>query len=92
MNNSDVLADFTDDELAEELLRRAQSVPAVPEMLDEPLLKYMAQLTTMAANHIAACVDDTIYDKDTEHYMYEAVMQMFYGPDIFEKFINSNMR
>ena len=51
----------------------------------------MAQLQVMAETHVLACVDPDIRDKDTEHYMYEAVMQMFYGPDIFE-FLNEYAR
>ena len=87
----EALSLFTDDELVEELERRGQIAIVIPEILPDPLPKYMAQLRVMAETHILAFVDPDIRDKDTAHYMYEAVMQMFYGPDIFEKFINPHL-
>lgn len=84
------LARWSDKQLVEELEQRGQVVTIIPELLLEPLPKYMDQLRKMAETHVQACVDPDIWDKNTTHYMYEAVMQMFYGPDIFEKFINPN--
>ena len=91
MDNSKVLVDFTDEDLAEELERRGQIATIIPRLLSEPLPKYMAQLREMAETHVQACVDPDIRDKDTAHYMYEAAMQMLYGPDIFV-FLNEYAR
>ena len=86
------LARWSDEQLAEELENRGQIAVVIPEILPDLDLKFLEQLRNMAKTHIQAFVDPDIRDKDTEHYMYEAVMQMFYGPDIFEKFINPHLR
>ena len=85
------LARWSDEQLAEELENRGQIAVIVPEILPGLVPKYLAQLRKMAVTHVQACVDPDIRDKDTAHYMYEAAMQMFYGPDIFD-FLNEYAR
>lgn len=78
-----MLKRWSDKDLANELERRGQIAVVIPKMLPDLDLKFLGQLRVMAENHVQACVDPDIRDKDTAHYMYEAAMQMFYGPDIF---------
>lgn len=85
------LARWSDEQLAEELENRGQIAVIIPELLPDLDLKYLGQLRVMAENHVQACVDPDIWDKDTAHYIYEAAMQMLYGPDIFE-FLNEYAR
>ena len=92
MNSADKLAGFTDEALAEELERRERKVTVLPIPLPVPLTEYMDRLKDLATRHLESLIDPDVRCKDTEHYMYEYVMQMFYGPDIFEKFINPNLR
>ena len=88
----ELLSTFTDEELAAELELRGQLAVIVPEAFEDPDPEYLKKLRATAQNHIAAFVDPDIRDKDTAHYMYEYVMQMFYGPNIFQTFINPNLR
>ena len=82
---------FTSDDLAKELLRREEINMLIPAPLNAINQQVLGQLRKLAIEYIQSLVDDTIRCKDAEHYMYEYVMEMFYGPDIWE-FINHNQR
>ena len=86
------LGKFSDDVLIQELERRERIITVIPALLPTPLIEYMDRLNDLATRHLESLIDPEIRCKDAEHYMYEYVMQMFYGPDIFKDFINPNLR
>ena len=85
-----LLEEYTSDELAKELLRREEIEIVIPQPLEQFDVGVFQQLRGLASLYLESLVDDTVRCKDAKHYMYEYVMQMFYGSDIFEKFINPN--
>ena len=86
------LARWSDEQLADELESRQRIKTIIPMPLVEIDQDIFERLKGLAHRHLLSLIDDDVRCKDGEHYMYEYVMQMFYGPDIFEKFINPNLR
>ena len=86
----ETLSLFTDEELAEEMERRQRVKITIPMPLANIDPEIFDRLKGLAHRYLLSLIDDTVRCKDGEHYMYEYVMQMFYGQDIFEKFINPN--
>lgn len=87
----DALSRISSSVLEEELTRRKSMVATLPALLpkrNEEKLEYLGKLADTYLRHL---VDPEVYAKDTEHYMFEAVMEMLYGPTVWE-FINPNLR
>lgn len=76
------LSSYPTEALKEELERREKLIKRVPQMLDDPHIDLIRE----AANaYIRDMVDGTCrhIDCDCEHYMFEEVMEAFYGPSVW---------
>lgn len=84
------LKQISNADLEAELARRKKEKEAgeVPTLLATPDL---TALRAMAENHIKSIASGEYHeDNDDAHYMYEAVLKAFYGPNVF-KWINKKV-
>lgn len=80
------LADATDDELEAEMARRRNLPAPPPPMVNAELPAATLLLLRDYAESVveAYAARDRTRPKDIEQYMYEAIMQGFYGPKVFD--------
>ena len=77
------LNDYSTNDLKEEIERR-ETLPEKPSMLKEPNLD---SLQSSAKSYIEYVWGDEYFEDSTdyEHYIFEDVIQTFYGENIFDK-------
>lgn len=85
MSDFDVLQNYTDEQLEDELKRR-QTTP--PDPLPSEDVK-IYRLFTLASEYLESIAKVGRPPKDSEHFMFEEVMKTFYGGAIF-KWINKH--
>lgn len=74
------LKDYSDEELMTEMNRR-KALETAPVMLDNPNYDAIRNSARGVIDEIIQC---GCMDDDTKHYMYETVMEAFYGKDIWK--------